>query len=98
MNQLKWQDMPKQPDDVQQTMAAATPTPAGLAGKNSATVAASTAEEQTHSLAPVPDSRPILYDRLSPIRCFNYHAQLCVAGRLITESLEAGNSAVLILD
>ena len=53
---------------------------------------------QGRKLTPVSDSQPVLYDRLSPIRCFNYHAQLCVAGRLITESLEAGNSAVLLLD
>lgn len=35
---------------------------------------------------------------LAAVRCFNYHTQLCVAGRLITQSLEAGNSAVLVLD
>lgn len=46
----------------------------------------------------VPDSRKRRYDNLSPVRCYNYRTQLMVAGRLTTESLEAGNSTVLILD
>ena len=49
-------------------------------------------------LAEVADSQKALYDGLSPIRCFNYHTQLRVAGRLISESLEEDKSAVLILD
>lgn len=46
----------------------------------------------------VSDSNTQLYDGLSPIRCFNYHTQLRVAGRLISESLEEDKSSVLILD
>lgn len=38
------------------------------------------------------------HSSLGAVRCFNYHAQLCVAGRLISQSLEAGNSSVLVLD
>lgn len=38
------------------------------------------------------------FDRLTPIRCFNYQTQLCVAARLISESVQAGTSSLLILD
>lgn len=54
------------------------------------------AAPQMSPLVGVPSPR--LFDRLSPIRCYNYRTQLTVAGRLATESLEAGNSTVLILD
>jgi len=50
------------------------------------------------NLSPVEKNDTQLYDGLSPIRCFNYHTQLRVAGRLISESLEEDKSAVLILD
>ena len=49
-------------------------------------------------LSSVPCKPTNVYDGLSPVRCFNYETQLRVAGDLITESLESGNSAVLILD
>lgn len=49
-------------------------------------------------LSSVPSRQTKLYDGLSPVRCFNYDTQLRVAGDLITESLESGNSAVLVLD
>lgn len=38
------------------------------------------------------------FDRLTPIRCFNYQTQLCVAARLITETVQAGSTSLLILD
>lgn len=38
------------------------------------------------------------FDRLTPIRCFNYETQLCVAARLISETIESSSSSLLILD
>lgn len=46
----------------------------------------------------VPDQKPDLFKGLSPVRCFNYHTQLRVAGGLINESLADDETAVLIMD
>ena len=35
---------------------------------------------------------------LRAIRCYNYRTQLTVAGKLVVEGLEAGQSVVLVLD
>lgn len=51
-------------------------------------------------LADQPDNEPksTQTSNLYPIRCFNYHTQLRVAGKLITECLDKDQGVVLILD
>jgi len=52
----------------------------------------------TAALKAVENPARTAFDRLTPIRCFNYHTQLCVAARLISESVQTGSTSLLILD
>ena len=55
-------------------------------------------EASSAPLSVVEKSAKTAFDRLTPIRCFNYNTQLCVAARLISETLQTGSTSLLILD
>ena len=55
-------------------------------------------ESRSLQLKVVDTKTKAAFDQLHPIRCFNYQTQLCVAARIITESIQDDATSLLILD